>query len=143
MFFIIGGDGREYGPLTAEGVWQCLREGRATPQSLVRREGDVRHLPIGTLVEFRGAGPALAWPPKVWLWQRVYCGAMLALFLLVAGGGLVLFVRADEIAEPGLSATEIRIAGGIYGVMGFLLAIPFAVGLMLKGKPWHWVYQSC
>ena len=57
MYTIIGGDGNEYGPVTAGQVRQWIAEGRANLQTKVRPLGTEGWREIGELAEFSG-GPA-------------------------------------------------------------------------------------
>ena len=52
MYKIIGGDQREYGPITAEQLRQWIAEGRANAQSNVQTEGSTDWKPLGDLPEF-------------------------------------------------------------------------------------------
>jgi Domain of unknown function (DUF4190)/GYF domain 2 len=54
MYKIIGADGREYGPVTAEQLRRWIAEGRANAQTRVLAEGSLEWKPLGTLVEFAG-----------------------------------------------------------------------------------------
>jgi hypothetical protein len=51
MFKIIGGDGKEYGPVTVEQLRQWVVEGRANATSLVRRETESNWQTLGSLPE--------------------------------------------------------------------------------------------
>lgn len=55
MFTIIGADGKEYGPVTADKIREWIAAGRANAQTQVRREGDAAWAPLGSLPEFAGA----------------------------------------------------------------------------------------
>lgn len=57
MYKLIGGDQREYGPVTAEQLRLWIAEGRLNAQSLVREEGTGDWKKLGDLPEF---APALA-----------------------------------------------------------------------------------
>ena len=52
MFFLIGADGREYGPFTAEQIREWIAQGRANAQSRIRRDGDTTWQPLGEVAEF-------------------------------------------------------------------------------------------
>lgn len=52
QYFIIGADGREYGPATVEAIRQWARERRATPQTRVRREDEGSWSRMGDRPEF-------------------------------------------------------------------------------------------
>lgn len=61
MYKIIGADGREYGPVSAEVIRQWISEGRANLQSRVQTEGSTVWQTLAELPEF--AAPASAEPP--------------------------------------------------------------------------------
>ncbi|RME92470.1 MAG: DUF4339 domain-containing protein [Verrucomicrobia bacterium] len=55
MYWMIGGDGREYGPVEADQLRTWIAEHRANAQTLVRREGESDWVALGTLPEFAEA----------------------------------------------------------------------------------------
>ena len=68
-YFIIGGDKKEYGPITAGDMRQWVAEGRLNAQSLAKAEGEASWSTLGTIPEFAdlfGAGtpPTIA-PPAI------------------------------------------------------------------------------
>jgi len=52
MYTIIGGDQKEYGPISAEDVRQWIAEGRLNEKSQVKGEGDAEFRPLETFSEF-------------------------------------------------------------------------------------------
>jgi TM2 domain-containing membrane protein YozV len=60
MYRIIGKDGQQYGPVSAEQVRSWIAENRANAQTLVQTEGSPDWKPLGTLAEF---GADLKPPP--------------------------------------------------------------------------------
>jgi hypothetical protein len=52
MYRIIGSDGKEYGPVSAEQLRQWIREGRANATTPVFAEGSTEWKPLGSLAEF-------------------------------------------------------------------------------------------
>src|SRR5437870_4027465 len=60
---IIGGDGKEYGPISAEQLRQWISEGRLSAQSSVRVEGSTEWKLLGTLAEFAADFPMTQAPP--------------------------------------------------------------------------------
>ena len=54
-YFIIGGDGKEYGPITGADVRLWIAEGRLNAQSAARREADASWQTLGALAEFADA----------------------------------------------------------------------------------------
>ena len=61
-YFIIGGDGKEYGPVTEADVQQWLAEARLNAQTSARRDSDTAWQPLGTFPEFAAAFQA---PPPI------------------------------------------------------------------------------
>jgi len=61
MFTIIGGDGKEYGPVSGEEMRKWIAEGRLNAQSQAKSEGDAAFRPLSAFPEFAnalGAGAA-------------------------------------------------------------------------------------
>jgi hypothetical protein len=52
MYIIIGGDQKEYGPITTEDVRKWIAEGRLNAQSLMKAESDAEFRPLSTFPEF-------------------------------------------------------------------------------------------
>jgi hypothetical protein len=57
MYKIIGADGKEYGPITAEQLRQWMTEGRVSAQTQVLPEGAAQWTTMGQLPEFAGTAP--------------------------------------------------------------------------------------
>lgn len=64
MFTIIGADGKEYGPVTAEKLREWIASGRANAQTQCRREGETAWSTLGSLPEFAAAFSSPPPPPK-------------------------------------------------------------------------------
>ena len=60
MYKIIGADGREYGPVTAEQLLQWVAEGRANSQTLTQAVGSTEWKPLALLPELGPAMPSAA-----------------------------------------------------------------------------------
>jgi len=52
MYIIIGGDGKEYGSVTADDLRKWVAEGRLNAQSLVKAQGDAAFRPLSAFPEF-------------------------------------------------------------------------------------------
>ncbi len=67
MYIIIGGDGKEYGPITAGDVRQWLAEGRLNEHTLMKADSDAEFRQLGKFPEFADAfapkEPAPSVPP--------------------------------------------------------------------------------
>lgn len=103
-------------------------------------------VPVEQTYEARALGfspPPLALAPdnetgrKTFFWYRVYCGALAALYLLVAVGGG--FVAIYQPRMPDTKPEEMIIMGTIYAVMGAIFFLIFAVALILPPKPYNWI----
>ncbi|MEJ0088812.1 MAG: glycerophosphoryl diester phosphodiesterase membrane domain-containing protein [Limisphaerales bacterium] len=55
MYIIIGGDQKEYGPISTNDVRQWIAEGRLNEQSLMKAESDAEFRPLGKFPEFADA----------------------------------------------------------------------------------------
>src|SRR5688572_19809362 len=62
---IIGGDGRQYGPVTADELRVWIGERRLNPQSLIQFEGASEWKPLGSFPEFADAFGSTAAPPQI------------------------------------------------------------------------------
>lgn len=80
-------------------------------------------------------------PPAVITWQLVYCGVMVATYFGCGLLGLFFFLGAEEIADVDLSVDEARIFGVIFMVIGFGLAVLFAIGLFWRKGMGGWVFH--
>lgn len=63
MFKIIGGDGKQYGPVTVDQVREWITSGRANGQTMAQRDGDADWKPLAQIPEFAEAFSASATPP--------------------------------------------------------------------------------
>lgn len=61
MFTIIGADGKEYGPVTADKIRSWIQGGRANLQTKARRDGEPEWKTLGDFAEF--GSPAAGTPP--------------------------------------------------------------------------------
>ncbi len=87
--YMMGSDGRQYGPVSVEQIKQWAAEGRATAQTLLRVEGG-EWKPLATFPEFIGVAVSVppvmtgaGWPAHAPLKSRIAAG-VLGIFL----GGL-------------------------------------------------------
>ncbi len=80
-------------------------------------------------------------PPAVLMWQMLYCGVMVAVYLVCAGLGLFLFFAAEELADVDLSVEEARIVGVAFTILGMGMAVLFAIGLFWRSGMGGWVFH--
>ena len=55
MYTIIGGDGKEYGPITAEDLRKWIAEGRLNAQTMTKAESDAEFRPLSAFPEYADA----------------------------------------------------------------------------------------
>jgi hypothetical protein len=65
MYKIIGADGQQYGPVSAEQLRQWIVEGRANAQTLIQAEGGADWKPLGQYPEFATPPIGTTQPPPV------------------------------------------------------------------------------
>ncbi|HEV2454811.1 MAG TPA: DUF4339 domain-containing protein [Verrucomicrobiae bacterium] len=63
MYKIVGADGRQYGPVSADQLRRWILEGRANASTQTLAEGAAEWKPLGVLPEFAANFPAAAPPP--------------------------------------------------------------------------------
>jgi len=151
MFKILGADGKEYGPISADGLRQWIAERRANAQTKVQPAGTTEWQLLGELSEFKDAfvsaasiPPPLripaASPPAL---RKKFSGLAIAAFVvallapctagLAALAGLPLGIAAlikvtrsrGELKGKGLAIAGICLSGL------FLFMIPVMLGLLL------------
>jgi hypothetical protein len=115
MFKILGGDGKEYGPVTTEQIKKWVAEGRANRETQVQQTGDSNWKPLDQFPEFADvlgvlppvAAPRLATPgPSVSVAGSLDAGARIRAQQAVAGPAIGLMVTAG-----------LGLAGGLFGLI--------------------------
>jgi hypothetical protein len=153
MYRIIGADGRQYGPVSADQIRRWIADGRANVQTQALAEGATEWKPLGAFPEFAHCFPTQAPPPinpmtgshlrmtnSFAVWGMVF--GILALFCccpkIVFGAlGLIFsLVGLSQINErPDLyEGRGYAIAGIVLSAIGLALAL--SLGLFaLAGHP--------
>jgi len=86
-------------------------------------------------------GPVTANPPRVLLWQKVYCVAMAVVYLLCAALGLAFMLFRESLADAKTTATEHLFVGALLLAVALPLTAAYAAGPFLPRRPWAWVYH--
>lgn len=76
-------------------------------------------------------------PPSVILWYRLYCVAMVLLYLAV--GAFSVFALAADPAELGSDAAETKVMAAVMALVGFPLAVVFVLPFFAGQRRWAWV----
>lgn len=108
MYKIIGADGKEYGPISAEVVKKWIAEGRANAQTKILLEGATEWVPVAQIPELYAAIPTIA--PAAPTYSTIASGGGGGTDL-VAGPAIGLIVTA----ALGFLATIIGVAWNILG----------------------------
>jgi hypothetical protein len=159
MYKIIGADGKEYGPISAEQLRQWIAEGRANAQTKVLSEGANDWRPLGEFPEF-GLGPSLTSPP-VSMMPQAFPSAPnparknnpMAITALIMGilaitcglccyglpfnilGIIFSLVGLSQIKQSQEQGRGMAIAGLILSVLSIMLSIAlFLLGMALNGS---------
>jgi uncharacterized membrane protein len=147
MYTIIGGDQKEYGPISADDVRQWIAEGRLNGQSLMKGAGDAAFRPLEKFPEFADAfasKPDLPDTPPPMTGQTVWTeqdydldifGCVTNGWELLKNNMGVLFVGAliyllIELAIGGLSS--IPLIGSIFSIANFIISGPLIAGLFYQ-----------
>lgn len=101
MYKILGGDGKEYGPVSADTLRQWIQEGRANAQTQVQPEGSSSWIALGEVSEFAALFSASAGTSAP--------GTIGAPSPGVPGGG----DAAQQIAGPAIGLMVTAILGGL------------------------------
>lgn len=142
-YTIIGGDQKEYGPVTADDVRLWIADGRLNEHSLAKAEGDAEFRPLGKIPEFAGAfstsagtgSPAAFSSSADWL-ERDYDldigGCISRGWELVKSNMNVLFVGTlvyilIEGAVGGLA--QIPLIGALFSIANFIITGPLIGGV--------------
>lgn len=73
-------------------------------------------------------------------WFRMYCALMSLIYILCIGFGAFMAI-AKPTNNKFDGETETLIAGIIYIVIGAVLLVAFAAGLVLPARRWTWIYN--
>ncbi|MCW5554454.1 MAG: DUF4190 domain-containing protein [Verrucomicrobiae bacterium] len=146
MYKIIGADGREYGPVSAEQLREWLNQGRVNAQTQIQPEGTGNWQALGALPEFAGEltthsaapPPAPGGPVKAKTSGMAIASLVLGILGLVSCGataliglvlGIVAMVKIKN-SEGRLSGNGLAIAGTVVSGV-FLLLIPIQAAMLL------------
>ena len=125
MYRIIGADGREYGPITADQLRQWIAEGRANAQTKVLPEGTTEWKALGEFPEFFPAKP-LTPPPMPALPQQPVG-------------------RMDQVDGPAIALMIVAILGLVYQLMFLilnLLGASFMTMRQMPNEPWARLFSG-
>ena len=131
MYKIVGVDGQQYGPVSAEELRRWIADKRANAQTLVQAEGRLDWKPLGSFSEFaselKGIPPQMAPAPSVVASRASnkipagICGILLGSFgihkfiLGYTGAGLVMLLAT--VLTCGIAGVVMHLIGLIEGII--------------------------
>ena len=131
MYKIVGVDGQQYGPVSAEEIRRWIAENRVKAQTLVQMEGSQEWKPLGSFSEFaselKAVPPPIAAPPSTVASRASnkipagICGILLGslgihkFILGYTGAGLVMLLVT--ILTCGIAGAVTHIIGLIEGII--------------------------
>jgi len=149
MFKILGADGKEYGPVTADQLKQWIAEGRANQETKAQREGETDWKSLNQFAEF-AASFAAATPPGPTSYQapsptaasgglvgakpsipNYLVQSILVTLCCCLPGGIVAIVYAAQVNSK-LGAGDIAGAQDASGKAKMWCWISFGVGLVVN-----------
>src|SRR5215469_4031051 len=98
-YTIIGGDGKQYGPISEGDLRKWIAEARLNAQSLAKSESDAEFRPLGTFPELADAFAVPAAPPGI------------APVLPVGGGGGDRNAALDKVRVPAIGLMISAVVG--------------------------------
>jgi hypothetical protein len=151
-YTLIGGDQKQYGPVTDEQLRQWIRDGRVTPRSRLKAEGDVEWRPILQFPEFAdmfGDGTAgsaqLAVPSLQTRQLKSRLKVMVCMEALFVICTIVMSAFADSLLPAQLQAYEASVSNAPHtlidwiGFAVYIVFLPIAltatIGLLLNWRP--------
>jgi hypothetical protein len=139
MFTIIGADGKEYGPVSAEQVKGWITAGRANGQTKVKREGTTEWRPLAEFPEFADVAggspppPVSAAPPAGPVDPKAYADELIARAPKLLIGDTI--GRSWELLKanfwPLVGVT--LVVGLVQGLLGVIPILGSIAGLLLSG----------
>lgn len=163
MYKIVGSDGRQYGPVSAEQLRQWVVEGRANAWTLTLAEGATEWKPLGALPEFAANFRTMAPPaikPAVTPYRKtnsfavwgLVCGIVAVFFCLCCCLSVPLGALGLILSLTGLSQINdhpdvydgraAAIVGIVLSALGLLLGILILWSDVANGQFYHAHYWN-
>ena len=134
MYKIIGADGNEYGPVTADQLHQWIREGRANAQTKAQAEGSTEWKTLTELPEFAsalgGAPPLVSSPVQSFVATRpagsdkkIAAGICAILLGCLGIHKFILGYTGEAITMLLITVLTCGLGGAVMGIIGLVEGI--------------------
>jgi len=138
MYKIIGVDGRQYGPVSAEQLRDWVAQGRANAQTLAQPDGSTEWKPLSQFPEFAGAVVTLAAPPRMDPYDQRKSKLVAGLLGILLGG---LGVHRFYLGYTAIGVAQILVTfitcgvGAIWGLIeGILIMVGSTITTDAEGR---------
>jgi hypothetical protein len=141
QYLIIGGDGRQYGPASADELRQWIRDGRAVATTPVQPVGSDRWRPLS---EFPELGPLPSWafdtpapgraPGAIRVFGILFTGFG-GLGVLCWPVGFLSLGQMERVFGPDKAVMGWLMFGQVLSLIGALVMLTAGIGL-LRQRPW-------
>jgi|SRR3954468_1852013 hypothetical protein len=139
MYKIIGADGRQYGPVSAEQVKVWLASNRANAQTMAQAEGTSEWKPLGQFPEFSSILTQTVAPPVLPSGEELKSKLAAGLFGIFLGG---LGIHRFYLGYTGIAIAQIVVTlltcgiGHLWGVVeGILILAGSTITTDADGRP--------
>jgi TM2 domain/GYF domain 2 len=139
MYRIIGADGRQYGPVSADQVKFWLASNRANSQTMAQAEGSTEWKPLSQFAEFSSVLTQSVAPPLLPAGEELKSKLAAGLFGIFFGG---LGVHRFYLGYTGMAFTQIIVTlitcgiGHLWGVVeGILILAGSTITTDAEGRP--------
>ena len=139
MYKIIGADGLQYGPVSADQLREWISAGRANGQSMVSLEGSVEWKPLSLVPEFAGSLASAVSPPLIQALDVRKSKLVAGLLGILVGG---LGVHRFYLGYIGLGIAQIAVTlltcgvGHLWGLIeGILILVGSGITTDSEGRP--------
>lgn len=139
MYKIIGADGRQYGPISADQLQQWIAQGRANAQTMAQVEGSTEWKPLASFPEFATQVSAAAVPPLMQPPDLRKSRLVAGLLGVLLGG---LGVHRFYLGYIGIGVAQIVVTfvtcgvGYIWGLIeGILILVGSGITTDAEGRP--------
>ena len=152
MFKIIGGDGKQYGPVSVDQIRQWLVDGRANSETLAQVDGSADWKPLGQYSEFAATAPPPVAPPFATTGQprpdvpnhlvpailcTIFCCMPFGIVAIIFAAQVSSKLQAGDVQGAKETAAKAKAWCWVAVLSWLLLAIPWVFFVMHRATRFH------